>query len=156
MLEEWKESKFGYKVSNLGQVMGKRGKLLCLRGCNNGYLNVGVYFDKKQRCMYVHRLIYETFNGSVPNGYELDHVDGNRTNNSIDNLEVVTRRENVNRAYKRNGVKKNLPTGVFVSGDGKKRKKPYFSTISINGKPKYLGSFETIKEAETAYLKNIN
>jgi len=155
MSEYWKLNEFGYEVSNLGNVKGKRGSLLKLQKGSSGYLTVGLFFNKKNYCKYVHRFVYETFKGEVPDGLEIDHVDGDRTNNSLENLDVVTRRENINRAYARNGVKKKLPTGVFLRGDRKKRKKPYYSTISINGKHKYLGSFKTKEEAETAYLENI-
>ena len=50
-----------------------------------GYVRVG--FKKKR--YYAHRLIWELFNGPIPIGYEIDHIDGNPTNNLIKNLQCV-------------------------------------------------------------------
>ena len=44
---------------------------------------------------YVHRLVYETFIGEIPEGLEIDHKDGNPLNNSVDNLQTITRRQNI-------------------------------------------------------------
>ena len=50
-----------------------------------GYVRVGY---KKHR-YYAHRLIWSMFNGSIPIGYEIDHIDGNPSNNLISNLRCV-------------------------------------------------------------------
>ena len=42
----------------------------------------------------IHKLVWETFNGKIPEGLEIDHMDNNRKNNNIDNLQLVTRGEN--------------------------------------------------------------
>lgn len=44
----------------------------------------------------VHRLVWETFKGEIPDGYEIDHLDGNKENNDLDNLSCVTHKENMN------------------------------------------------------------
>lgn len=43
----------------------------------------------------VHRVVYKTFIGDIPAGYEIDHLNGNRTDNSISNLRILTHRQNV-------------------------------------------------------------
>ena len=43
-----------------------------------------------------HRLIWETFVGEIPTGYEIDHIDTNKENNNLDNLRCVTPKENSN------------------------------------------------------------
>lgn len=43
---------------------------------------------------YVHRLVWELFKGEIPEGYEINHIDGNKANNKLSNLELVTRQEN--------------------------------------------------------------
>lgn len=58
----------------------------------NGYLMVNTKIGKR----YVHRIIYETFVGPIPAGYEIDHVDTHKDNNSLSNLKCVTHKENVN------------------------------------------------------------
>lgn len=50
---------------------------------------------------YVHDLVAEQFIGPRPEGYDIDHVDGNRSNNHYTNLEYVTRQENIRRAWVR-------------------------------------------------------
>ena len=70
---------------------------------------VRLYFNKKNKYFYVplkdggenklillHRLMWETFVGKIPKGYEIDHIDGDRTNNRLDNLRCVTHQENCN------------------------------------------------------------
>lgn len=68
------------------------------------YLAVGLYNDENRKnnkgCKipkfyYVHRLVWETFMGEIPEGKEIDHIDGNPHNNSLSNLQIVTRRENL-------------------------------------------------------------
>ena len=46
----------------------------------------------------VHRLIYEAFNGKIPEGYTIDHIDQNPLNNNIDNLQCITKQENIRKS----------------------------------------------------------
>ena len=48
----------------------------------------------------VHNLVCEAFYGEIPEGYEVNHKDKNRTNNNLDNLEIVTHKENMQHAYR--------------------------------------------------------
>lgn len=50
---------------------------------------------------YIHGLVAEAFLGPRPEGYQVDHKDGNRSNNHVSNLEYVTHRENIKRAWVR-------------------------------------------------------
>jgi hypothetical protein len=71
----------------------------------SGYLYWGLFYDtgtKKKRYWFrAHRLIYQTFIGKIPNGLEVDHIDHNRHNNSINNLRLVTHSQNMLLAYAR-------------------------------------------------------
>ena len=61
-----------------------------------GYYQVRL-FNKEYpngRLQYVHRLVWETFKGKIPEGKEIDHIDGDTSNNSVDNLQILTPREN--------------------------------------------------------------
>jgi len=42
---------------------------------------------------YLHRVIWKSINGKIPPGYDIHHIDGDRTNNHIDNLELITKSE---------------------------------------------------------------
>lgn len=89
----------------------------------NGYLRVNTKIGKQ----FVHRIIYETFVGPIPSGMELDHEDTNKYNNRLDNLKLVTHKENCNnsRTRKHNSdAKKGKPTSEF----GRKFKEHYCIT----------------------------
>ena len=54
--------------------------------------------NKRRKKFLVHRLIYEAFNGKIPEGYTIDHIDLDKTNNRVDNLRWLSRADNV-KAY---------------------------------------------------------
>lgn len=79
---------------------GKK-QLLKLRKCNSGYYNFSVREknEKKQKNLWVHRLVAEAF---IPNPYnkrEVNHINGNKLDNRIENLEWVSSSENRKHAY---------------------------------------------------------
>lgn len=57
---------------------------------------------------YVHRIVWETFNGKIPQGYEIDHQDTNKENNALDNLNICTHKENLNNPITREHKSKSL------------------------------------------------
>ena len=75
----------------------------------DGYLHVQLICnEKKKRKLRVHRLVLEAFVGFCPKGMECNHIDGNKSNNHLSNLEWVTPEENI-----RHGVS----TGLFPKGE---------------------------------------
>ena len=66
----------------------------------NGYLAVSLSKNGKVRRFYIHRLIAESFLENIEKKEEVNHIDGNRGNNSLSNLEWVTRSENHHHRYK--------------------------------------------------------
>ena len=87
-----------YEVSNLGNVKSlTTNKLLkpgSNRASNRGYLFVQLGKDHKLK--YIHRAVWEAFNGPIPEGLQINHLDENKHNNSLSNLSLVTPRENMN------------------------------------------------------------
>lgn len=74
-----------------------------------GYYQIAVTNNNLPKRCYVHRLVWEAFNGAIPDGYEIDHIDENKANNSLANLRLVTRHENMQKMRNSNShVKKNL------------------------------------------------
>ena len=73
---------------------------------NHGYQRIT---SKKKRVL-VHRLVWETFNGKIPVGMQINHIDGDKQNNSLSNLELVTPSENMKHAYD-NGLAKPWNSG---------------------------------------------
>ena len=80
------------RVSKNGKYMKR--KVIAHTVAKNGYRTVRLADrEGNHRQFYVHRLIYTVFVGEIE-GYEIDHIDGNRSNNNLNNLRAVTHTEN--------------------------------------------------------------
>ena len=80
--------------------------------------------------VYVHRLVWETFNGVIPDGYQIDHINTIRDDNRLENLRCVTRKDNMNNpltTQKRLG--KSTVKGLTWSDFGDKFKKHFGVTL---------------------------
>ena len=63
----------------------------------DGYVRVFLWCkDQRPRVFMYHRVIWFYFNGEIPQNYEINHKDEDKTNNSLDNLELLTHTENIN------------------------------------------------------------
>ena len=81
-----------------------------------GYLRIGVYVgNKKHKCFYMHRLLASAFLDNPYDKKEVNHIDGNTMNNSLNNLEWVTKSENGLHAYK---IGLNKPTPSLGEKNG--------------------------------------
>lgn len=111
MIEQWKviQSHPDYAVSNYGAVKrivkpkrgrGRVGAILKPRIPGGGaYPAVALSCEGEVTNWYVHRLVAHVFIGACPEGLEVNHVDGNKQNPRLDNLEYVTRSENIQHAF---------------------------------------------------------
>ena len=96
-MEEWKPIKdYNYEVSSFGRVRNKCSKkLLSIFDTNReGYLRVILFSNGKRKRFFVHRLVAETFIPNSENKPQVNHKDGNKQNNNVENLEWVTCSEN--------------------------------------------------------------
>lgn len=91
----------GYEVTASGAVFGPEGRL-SPRKDSDGYERVDLRLDGVRFTRFVHTLVEKAFGGS---GKEVDHKDGDRTNNTVKNLETVSHDENMKRMAARNGKK---------------------------------------------------
>lgn len=82
----------------------------CVSRC--GYLYVCLFKDGKRKNRYVHQLVAEAF--LVKNKPHVNHIDGNKTNNNLENLEYVTPKENKRHAFDI-GITKMKPTQIEAS-----------------------------------------
>ena len=135
-----------YQVSNLGNVKSLR-KGLILKGYKDsrGYVNIKLQEKGIKKYYRIHQLLAITFLNHNPNGYSIvvDHIDNNKENNNLNNLQVISQRENLSKD------KKGLSKYVGVNWNNSAKK--WVARISINGKRKFLGYFSEQKEASEAY-----
>jgi hypothetical protein len=155
-----------YQVSNFGNVKSleryvkgkvenrlQKENILSKRlvgNLGNQYYAVTLCNNKDRKQIKVSVLVAMAFLNHTPNGYvgfTVDHIDNNPLNNSVDNLQVITKRENSSKDKK--GISKY--TGVTFN----KKSNKWRSQIWINGKNKTLGSFDDELEAHRAYQKEL-
>ena len=90
-----------YEVSDLGNIRNKKTGTIRKQTFRRGYTKIRI--NNKDEA--VHRLVAETFIEGDHRGKEVNHIDGNKSNNSLSNLEWVTTSENIKHAF-RTGLKK--------------------------------------------------
>jgi len=151
-MEVWKsiEGYEDYEVSNLGRVKSfKVNKEKIMKGSVNslGYYRVKLSKNKKKKLFNVHVLMAKAFFNHIPNGNKglvVDHIDNNKLNNKLDNLQLISNRENSSKD-KRNGTSK------YIGVSWKSKEKKWVAQIQIKGKETYLGRFTNEEEAAEAY-----
>jgi len=168
MNEEWKDVvgyKGLYKVSNLGRVksLDRRGyikaiasfgirKERILKPCINarGYLHVSLCENGGQKTRRIHQLVAESFlnHTRFGRGLVINHIDFNKFNNNVSNLEIITIRENSNLKHIKSSSK-------YVGVSKRKSCKKWVSRITIGKKTKHLGYFKNELEASKAYQKEL-
>ena len=135
-MEEWKDiydwEEF-YEVSNLGRVRNKKTGNFITGDINNyGYYRVTLYHNNKKQKFFRHRLVAIHF---IPNTDEaktfVNHIDGDKSNNTVANLEWVTQSENEKHAFK---------TGLKHTTNN-----PFIITLS-NGEELYFDKIEDCVE----------
>ena len=94
-----------------------------------------------------HRLAWFYINGAWPDR-EIDHIDGNPSNNRISNLRCATRSENMQNQRNPMSTNGSGYLGVYVDKKG-----GAIAKIHVNGKQVYLGRFKNTEEAHSVYIK---
>lgn len=90
-----------YIISESGEIVNITNGRKINPFINNLYYRVNLFVSKTEKKMcYLHRLMAETFIPNPENKKEVNHIDGNKLNNSLNNLEWVTRIENSQHSYK--------------------------------------------------------
>lgn len=101
-----------YEVSNLGNVRNKNTKVvLSQEDTGNGYLCVGLQIDKGvYKKTRVHRMVAMTFLEfqRTEERNEVDHINGNKSDNSVDNLRWCTHKENMNNPVTRRKIRRGV------------------------------------------------
>lgn len=112
-----------YKISNLGRVKSfvrcTEGKILNILFDKKGYPKSHLTKDGKTKYVNIHRLVAKAFITNTENKPCINHIDGNKENNSVDNLEWSTYSENNKHAYD-NGLRRKTKIKIEqYSLDGK-------------------------------------
>ena len=92
-----------YMVSNTGLVKNSKGKLISQQIQNSGYSIVHLFSNNRRKAKTVHRLVAQSFLTLNDKKIQVNHIDGNKKNNSVENLEWCTPCENLRHSVK-NGL----------------------------------------------------
>lgn len=151
-MEIWKDVK-GYEdlysVSSLGSVLGKkRGKTLKPKTDRYGYFCVVLCKENKIAYRTVHSIVAESFlnHDRLIKGLVVNHINHIRNDNRLENLEIVTIRENVIKT-------KHKYTSEYPGVCWSKKLNKWRAYISFNSKWKHLGVFDSELEACNTYRK---
>ncbi|MGN1298135.1 MAG: NUMOD4 domain-containing protein [Clostridia bacterium] len=143
-----------YQVSNLGRVKSfdryvknkmsnkniKKGRVLRPCVSKYGYLNVNLVKNTKGKTSAIHRLVAIAFIENPENKLCVNHIDGNKKNNNVYNLEWVTHSENNIHAIK---------TGLRKKMKGKNHYKRPVNQYTLNGK--FIKRWESLKDVKDAW-----
>ena len=149
--EIWKDI-FGYEelyqISNLGRVKSiRKSKILAYKRNKNIYVNVILTNrNKTQKNVKIHRLVAEAFIPNPENKPEVNHINGIKTDNRVENLEWVTASENIQHAIKM------APQMVKGLNNYNKysRPKPIMQLIKHGNTIKIINVYHNAKEAQLA------
>ena len=165
-IEQWKELQgfdYPYQVSSLGKI--KTPEMVDTRGYkrkerirygtvnSRGYLGTSLTRNGKGRMLTIHSLVAEAFLGHKRDGLYstgvVNHIDEDKTNNRLSNLEVITQRQNL--IHSRTKLRKNgLPANIHMNGLKYRVRIGHGNTNKVKegkGCHIYLGNHETVEEA---------
>lgn len=151
-----------YKISNFGRVLSmvkdnSYKECIKLYELHKGYPRVSLNKDGKAKHFFIHRLVAQAFISNHSNKPQINHINGIKTDYSINNLEWCTPKENIEHSirtglagtnsHRKHKTNKSGYIGVhFHKGCNK-----WTARILVNGKRIYLGYFINVIDAAKAY-----
>lgn len=153
------------RVKSLDRVIQRSTSPFTVKGAIlTGWVEIGGYRvfelrkDKKSKIYKLHQLVAMAFLNHTPSGMEkvVNHIDGNKLNNHLSNLEIVTHRDNMSTCYRKNESKY---SSSYIGVSWNSREQMWESRIRVFGKNMFLGYFYIEEDARDAYqeaLMNID
>lgn len=152
-----------YEVSNLGRVRSlefrngsgthKRVRYLNPTDNGHGYKIIGLRANGKRKNHYVHRLVARAFIPNPRNLPNIDHIDHDKSNNVVTNLQWITQGDNVRRSRHLMRKPKNFKTNTGENYISKQSRDGLFRVTLRQwktGRRKQIGVFETLEDAKDA------
>lgn len=145
-----------YKISNLGKVKSLSRKYTLKENIKKsfysktGYEIITLHKNNTRKCFTVHVLVAMAFLNHKPCGHKLvvHHINNNKKDNNLKNLQIITQRENAYTHYK--------STSKYKGVNWHKNLKKYTASIWNGKKLKHLGCFDDEYKAHLAYKKALN
>jgi len=126
-----------------------KGKVLAQSKTSSGYLGVSLSKHGLRKTYTTHQLLAIVFLNHIPSNHKIviDHKNNIKTDNRVDNLQLITNRENVSKTPR--------GSSKFTGVHFQKQSKRWIASITKNNIQKYLGSFKTQLQAREAYNKEL-
>lgn len=104
-----------YAATSDGRIWSKKSKKFLKPGDNSlGYKYVSLSNNGKVKNMFVHRLVWLAFKGSIPKNLQINHKDENKGNNDLSNLELLTSKENNNFGTRNQRIAESLKKAIML------------------------------------------
>lgn len=140
MIEIWKDVvgyEGKYMVSNLGRVKSvKKDLILTPKNNHDGYLRIQLWNKNKVEFVSIHRLVAMAFIPNIDNKPFVNHINGTKNDNRVENLEWVTQSENINHSWQIGLSKSQINSKLSKSVD----------QLDLNGN--YIKTFPSTMEVE--------
>lgn len=125
-----------YSISKNGNILNiKTGRVLKQNTNQKGYYQVQLSNNGFSKTITIHKLVYENFIGKILKGFEINHIDGNKSNNCVSNLELVTRKQNMIKAVElgliKSGIDNERSVQVYQIDPVSKKVLNEFGSINI-------------------------
>lgn len=147
-MELWAEH-FNYKgqylISNLGRIKSLtrpgayKERILCYKKYK-GYYSVTLCKNGITKMYLVHRLVWEAFNGPIPPGMQVNHKNEDKLDNRLENLEVVTPKENSNYGTRNKRISDFMK--ISLIGNTRRRKPITLINVQTAGRFTFASSYE--------------
>lgn len=137
-------------MKSLGNNKYKKERILKPKLGSTGRYRVNLCVNNIRKDTQIHQLVAIAFLNHVPCGFDIvvDHINNNKLDNRLVNLQLISQRENSNKDRKNESSK-------YRGVTWDKKAKRWLSQIQVNGKKVYLGRFKSEEEASVAYQNKL-